>query len=65
MVVCIIRVRIFMSENIPSMVDWYYWMPYTKLAGAKGVNAVLWLFSGRYIRSYAHTEERPTNPDVS
>ena len=32
------RVRIFMSENIPFVVDWYYWRPYTKLSGAKSVN---------------------------
>ena len=31
------RVRMFMSENIPSVVDWYYWWPYTKLSSAKEV----------------------------
>ena len=35
------RVRIFMSENIPSVVDWYYQRPYTNLSGAKGVKVIL------------------------
>ena len=38
-----------MSENIPSMVDWYYWMPYTKLAGAKGVKMT---YSGNPAATY-------------
>ena len=29
------RVSIFMSENIPSAVDWYYRRLYTKLSGAR------------------------------
>ena len=40
LVVCIMRVSIFMSENIPSAVDWYYLMPNTKLSSAKGVKPI-------------------------
>ena len=35
------RVRIFMSENIHSVVDWYYRLPYTKLSGAKRVKCTI------------------------
>ena len=39
LVVGIMRVSIFMSENIPSVVDWYYRMPYTKQRSAKGIQS--------------------------
>ena len=39
--VILMGVRMVMSENIPSKVDWYYWLTYTKQNGAKRVNETI------------------------